>query len=364
MSRARRPLLWGAIAVGILLVALVGARRTDQGNPLDPASTGADGTKALVEILDELGARVSVSSDLPASGGGAVLLLSDDLDDSQRARLLGWVRQGGTLVVADPGSPVTRVEVVGTTSVGFLEAQLERHCGLRAMQDVQRVSAPGGLVFRVPSGAQACFPRGKGSWLVAQPVGGGTVVRLGGASALVNRGIGRADNAVLAASLLAPVEGGTVVVLRPPLPGGGARSLGDLVAPRVKLALWQLVVAFVLLALWRSRRLGRPVTEPRAVRIPGSELVVAVGNLLQRARHRQQAAALLAGDLRRILTERLGLPASAPPEQVAATVAARTGLDRERVLAALQPGTPRDEVELVRLGLAVDTIRTEVTSAR
>src|SRR6266545_1715888 len=329
MSRARRPLLWGAIAVGILLVALVGARRTDQGNPLDPASTGADGTKALVEILDELGARVSVSSDLPASGGGAVLLLSDDLDDSQRARLLGWVRQGGTLVVADPGSPVTRVEVVGTTSVGFLEAQLERHCGLRAMQDVQRVSAPGGLVFRVPSGAQACFPRGKGSWLVAQPVGGGTVV-----------------------------------VLRPPLPGGGARSRGDLVAPRVKLALWQLVVAFVLLALCRSRRLGRPVTEPRAVRIPGSELVVAVGNLLQRARHRQQAAALLAGDLRRILTERLGLPASAPPEQVAATVAARTGLDRERVLAALQPGTPRDEVELVRLGLAVDTIRTEVTSAR
>src|SRR6266545_1089795 len=319
MSRARRPLLWGAIAVGILLAALVGARRTAQGNPLDPASTGPDGTRALVEILDQLDARVVVSNDVPASGGGAVLLLSD---------------------------------------------ALERRCGLQALRDVQRVSAPGGLLFRDPPGGQGCFSRGEGSWLVAQPVGAGTVVRLGGASALVNREIGSADNAVLAASLLAPEEGGRVVVLQPPLPGGGSRQLSDLVAPRVKLGLWQLGVAFALLALWRGRRLGRPVTEPMAVSIPGSELVVAVGNLLQRARHRQQAAALLADDLRRTLSDRLGLPASAPPEQVAASVAARTGIERERVLAALQPGIPRGEPELVVLGQSVEAIRTEVTSAR
>jgi hypothetical protein len=364
MSRARWALPWGAIAVGIMLAALVGARGGDQGNPLDPASTGAAGTKALVEILKQLGARVAVSSDVPTSGDGSVLLLSDDLDERQRARLLDWARQGGTVVVADPGSPVTRVEAVGTTSVGFLDAELERHCGLEALRDVRRVSAPGGLVFRVPSSAQGCFPRDRGSWLVAQPVGAGAVVRLGGASALVNQEIGSADNAVLAASLLAPAEGASVVVLRPPPPGGGSQGLGDLVGARVKLALWQLGVAFVLLALWRSRRLGRPVTEPRAVSIPGSELVVAVGNLLQRARHRQQAATLLADDLRRTLAERLGLPASAPPEQVADTVATRTGIERERVLDALQPGTPRGEAELVRLGQSVDAIRTEVTDAR
>ncbi len=366
MSTARiwsRPLLWGVLALGVVLAGLLGARPADQGNPLDPASTGPDGTKALVEILGEIGARVSVSSDIPTFGGGAALLLSDDLDERGRASLLGWVRQGGTLVVADPKSPITRVEVVGTTSVGFLEAQLERRCGLAALRDVDRVSAPGGLVFRVPSGAQGCFPRERGSWLVAQPAGDGTVVRLGGASALVNQEIGRADNAVLVASLLAPSESRRVVVLQPPLPGGGSRELGDLVAPRVKLALWQVAVALGLLALWHGRRLGRPVTEPSAVRIPGSELVVAVGNLLQRGRHRRQAAALLADDLRRTLAERLGLPASAAPEQVAATVAARTGMERDRVLAAFQPGTPRDEAELVRLALSVDAIRTEVTSA-
>jgi hypothetical protein len=345
MSRARRPLLWGAIALGILLAALVGARRAGPGNPLDPASTAPDGTRALVEILDQLGARIQVTDAVPVSGGGAALLLSDHLDEGERAALLAWVRQGNTLVVADPGSPVTQVEAVGTTRVGFLDAKLERRCGVQALRDVRHVSAPGGLVFRVPPGGQGCFPRGEGSWLVVQPVGG-------------------ADNAILAASLLAPAEGGRVVVLKPPLPGAGSRRLSDLVAPRVKLALWQLAVAFALLALWRSRRLGRPVTEPAAVRIPGSELVVAVGNLLQRGRHRGQAAALLAGDLRRTLAERLGLPASAPPEQVAAAVTARTGMELGRVLAALQPGTPRDEAGLVRLARSVDAIRTQATSAR
>jgi hypothetical protein len=358
----RRVVVWGLVAGGLLLAAVVGSRRADQGLPLDPGSPRPNGTKALVETLRSLGARVSVGSRPPA-GRGAVLLLADDLSEQRRARLLDWVRQGGTLVVADPSSRVTRVEPVGDTRIGPLDAELEPRCAVPAVRDVRRVSAPGGLVFSVPAGAQGCFPRGRGSWLVAQPTGSGTVVRLGGASALANQQIGRADNAVLLVDLLSPTPDLEVVVLRPPSPGAGSSGLGELVAPRVKLALAQLVVAFLLLALWRSRRLGRPVTEPTAVRIPGSELVVAVGNLLHRARHRGQAAALLAGDLHRTLTERLGLPGAAPPEQVADTVATRTGIDRDRVLAVLRPPTPRDEAELVALGQAIDTIRTEVSSA-
>jgi antitoxin (DNA-binding transcriptional repressor) of toxin-antitoxin stability system len=360
--RTRQLLVWGLIIVGIVVAALVGSRRADQGLPLDPASPGPNGTKALVDTLRELGVKVSVSSE-PPSGDGTALLLADDLTQERRARLLDWVRQGGTLVVADPGSPVTRVQPAGDTRIGLIETDLEPHCGLPVTRDVGRVSAPAAVVFRVPPGARGCFPRGPGSWLVAEPTGGGTVVRLGGASALVNQEIGAADNAVLMVDLLSPAPGPGVVVLRPPAPGGGSKGLGALIAPRVKLALLQLLVGFLLLALWRGRRLGRPVAEPTAVRIPGSELVVAVGNLLQRARHRRQAAALLSGDLRRTLAERLGLPATAPADRVADTVSARTGIQRERVLAALEPSMPRDEAELVALGQAIDTIRTEVVSA-
>ena len=357
-----RALPWVGVVLGLALVVAVGGRRADEGAPLDPASPGPLGTKGLVEVLRGLGGRVVVSAEQPGAGTQVALLLSDDLTPQRRQGLLGWVRRGGTLVVADPGSGVTEVEQVGSTRIGLLDAEIERRCDVPALADVGRVAAPGGTVFEVPdgAGARACFPRNDGAWLLIQPVGSGTVVRLGGASALVNQELGEADNAVLLASLLAPTEGTTVQVLQPPLPGGGDAGLGDLIAPRVRLALWQLVVAFVLLALWRGRRLGRPVAEPQPVQLPGAELVVAVGNLLQRAKGRAQAAGLLTDDLRRSLAERLGLPPSAPADQVAETVAARTGIPRERVLRTLTQATPRDEAELVALSQAVDTIRREV----
>jgi Domain of unknown function (DUF4350) len=359
-SPVGRALPWVAVVLGLAVVVAVGGQREDEGNPLDPASPGPLGTKGLVEVVRELGGRVAVSADDPGAATDVALLLSDDLTPGRRQGLLAWVARGGTLVVADPSSGVTEVEQVGTTRIGLLDAELRRRCAVPALAGVGRVAAPGGVVFGIPEGARACFPRNDGAWLLIQPVGTGTVVRLGGASVLVNENLGEADNGVLLASLLVPAEGTAVQVLQPPLPGGGTAGLGDLIAPRVRLALWQLVVAFVLLALWRARRLGRPVAEPQPVQLPGAELVVAVGNLLQRAKGRGQAAGLLTDDLRRSLAERLGLPASAPPDQVADTVAARTGIPRERVLRTLTHPAPRDEAELVALSQAVDTIRREV----
>src|SRR5439155_8378229 len=131
----------------------------------------------------------------------------------------------------------------------------------------------------------------------------GVLVVVGGAGSFVNHRLDEADNAVLLASLLAPRARSRVVVLQPPPPGKGRSSLWDLIGRRVKLALWQLVVAFALLALWRARRLGRPVTEDPLVPAPGSELVVAVGNLLHRAGNRPQAGAVLRADRGRELTD-------------------------------------------------------------
>ena len=373
-SPVRRALPWVAVVLGVALVVAVAGRGAEEGNPLDPASPGPLGTKGLVEVLRGLGGRVTVSAGQPGTGIDTALLLSDDLTPQRRQGLLDWVRRGGTLVVADPSSGVTRVEPAGSTRFGLLDAEIERRCAVPALRDAERVAAPGGVVFEIPEGqgapgnrpdaTQACFPRNDGAWLLVQPLGGGTVVRLGGASALVNQELGEADNAILLASLLVPVEGTAVQVLQPPLPGGGTAGLGDLIAPRVRLALWQLVLAFVLLALWRARRLGRPVAEPQPVQLPGAELVVAVGNLLQRAKGRGQAAGLLTDDLRRSLAERLGLPPSTPADQVADTVAERTGIPRERVLRTLTRTTPRDEAELVALSQAADTIRREVTRVR
>jgi len=193
-------------------------------------------------------------------------------------------------------------------------------------------------------------------------IGRGTVVGLGGASALLNSRLGRADNAVLAATLLAPTRADRVVVLRPPAPGSGQEDLIDLVAPRAKLAVVQLGVAFVVVALWRARRLGRPVLEPQPVQVPGSALVIAVGQLLQRTRSRAQAAAVLGDDLRRTLASRLGLAPSAPAEVVADAVAGRSDRSSEEVLAVLAGQTPGDEEALVALARTVEQIREETGS--
>jgi hypothetical protein len=221
----------------------------------------------------------------------------------------------------------------------------------------------GGVGFDVPPEGTGCFPGGAGAFVAVADVGRGTVVGIGGAALLTNERLGDEDNAVLAAALLAPEPGTRVAVVRPAAAGGGGtKSLGDLVSPGVKGALLQLGVAFLLYALWRARRLGRPVPEPQPVPLAASELVVAVGNLLQQAGRRDQAGALLRADLRRRLAERLSLPLDAPAEVVATTAAARTGIPLERLRAALAPVPLREDEELVALSAEVAAVE-EVVGA-
>jgi hypothetical protein len=365
----RRSLPWVLLAVGLVVAVILLRPRGPNYPPLDPASPKPDGTKAMVDVLRELDAEVVVLGRVrPPADADTTLLLVDTLTPEGRTDLLDWVRAGGTLVVADPESLITTAEVNGQTDVGILNPPLERRCQVPALRLVNRVDASGSRLFKVPTGATGCFQRDQdAAWLLIEPVGQGNVVRLGGAGPLVNAQLGKEDNGLLAVSLLAPRPGTRVAVYPPGFGPAGAtaekQTLGDLIATGVKTAIWQLVVAFVFLALWRGRRLGKPVLEPTPVEIPGSELVLAVGNLLQRARLRGQAAGALADDLRRTLAERLGLPPSTPAEQVAEIAADRSGVPRERVLAALT-AAPGDEAALVAAAQTVETVRREVAGDR
>jgi hypothetical protein len=238
-----------------------------------------------------------------------------------------------------------------------------------ALRGVERVETGPVDLLQAPAGSTACFTRNGAdgrvaAWLVIVARGRGTIVVLGGPGALVNARLGHADNAVLAAALLAPHAGERVAVLGPRPPGTGTRTLSDLVPTRVRLMLAQLALAFVVVVAWRARRLGRPVLEAQPVELAGSELVVAVGNLLQRARGRARAATVLRQDLRRTLATRLGLATDASAEQVADAAAAWSGIPSERVRGLLDGGTPADEAALVRLGQDVESVREEVVGGR
>jgi hypothetical protein len=140
----------------------------------------------------------------------------------------------------------------------------------------------------------------------------------------------------------------------------GDRSLSDLVPDSVREALVQLLIAFVVFALWRGRRLGRPVAETQPVQIAGSELVVAVGNLMQTAGRPEAAASQLRDELRRDLTARLGLPPNATADVIADIAAARSGVARDRVYSALTDAPPTSADALLRAAQETELVRTAV----
>jgi hypothetical protein len=167
----RRARPWLLLGGAVLVVALLPAPQRDGGPPLDPRSNGPLGARALVLVLEELGADVELAAG-PGPGTDAALLLSDHLDDASRARLLDWVRAGGTLVVADPRSELAPlVERSGDELLGPADGDdrgLRPQCDLPVLAKVGRIDLRGAVAFRPPPGAVACFPFGDGFALVAR----------------------------------------------------------------------------------------------------------------------------------------------------------------------------------------------------
>ena len=166
------------------------------------------------------------------------------------------------------------------------------------------------------------------------------------------------------AALLAPRDGTRVAVLDPGRPtiaaaGQGNKTLWGLVPPGVKLGLLQVGLAFLIYVFWRVRRLGKPVAEPQPVKVAGSELVSAVGGLLERSKSPQHAADVMRADLRRDLILHLGIPHNLADDTLGQVLAARTGLDEARLQAALGPGPVTSDRDLLAVAQLIDYVRKE-----
>ena len=363
----RRPVVLAVVAVAVVLLVLALVGRDDSrvtGPSLSPASVGDDGTKAMVLLLEHFGATVRLDDALPQANEQVALVLRDRFSGDERQRVRTWVAAGGTLVVADPTSDLTEAAVDDVNATSIVRAT----CDLPGLDGVQQLSLGAadsgpdpkdGALYRVGASTQSCFGDGHTAYIVAVPRGRGTIISIGGANPLTNARLDDGDNAALVTDLLL-AHGDTVTVMDPNRAGRGNTPLIDLLPSRVVEAVLQLLVAFAIYALWRARRLGKPVVEPQPVAVAGSRLVEAVGRLYQRTGSAMQAAHDLRVDVRRLLVQRYGLPANAPAEAIAEVVAARTGLDRERVRWAVGDWPIQDEATLVQLAAELDAIRQEV----
>jgi hypothetical protein len=297
-----------------------------------------------------------------------MLLFTDLLDEDQRDAVDEWVAGGGVLVVTDPVSefvPPDAFQDFQRSSDLGPAATLRGRCEIGALDeiDVSKVTPlHGGALYDVSGSADTCLVSGDGlAYIAVRERGSGTIVAVGGAGMMVNAALAEGTNAPVASALLATGQGTDIVVLEPgPLgSAGGDRGLIELISPGVKRFVLQLMIAFVAFALWRGRRLGRPVSEPQPVKVAASELVAAVGGLLDRSRSPRHAADLLRADLRRFLGDRMGLPPGSGDDALVSVTAARTGVAEDRLRLALTDPVD-DDAGLVRLASTIDSIRQEV----
>lgn len=360
MTRRRSTVV--AVAVGVLVLAgLVWLLRpTPSGTPLDPRGTDAVGTAAMVRLVERLGATVEVTDTVPDGPDQVLVVLVDRLDDGQREAVRQRVEDGARLVLLDPRSPLSPVEPSGLLVTDLVGAVGEApNCPLLDGY-VDRVESARWTVFEPTTATSArCFPVEGGFGLLVQPQGDGEVVVTGVADALVNREIGQAHHARLAAALLQPDEVGRVTVVWDATVGGGDTELLDLVPGSLRTAFWVLVVGLVLYALARARRLGRPVAEELPVRVPASELALSIGELLARHGHRDAAAARLRADLRQEVATALHVPRDTPPDVLAELLAERAGddLDRAGLHTALVDAPVPDDESLVAVTAALARVR-------
>jgi hypothetical protein len=357
----------GSLALlGLLVLAgVVGAslRETGEGGRLDPSSFAPDGSRAVRELLEDEGVRVTRlvgtrGLDAAAAGGATVLVAVPELLTEADAELLADL-PGPLVLVEAPGSVLSDagvpVDVAGT-----LEVEERRPaCSLPAAERAGTVLL-GGLRYRsTDPGAIACYAEGGAGTLL---VTGRTAV-LGSGDLLTNAELDQEGDAALALGLLGTRDELVWVVPGPSAQPETGRSLWSQLDDGWRTAALGLALAALVLALTRGRRLGRVVTEPLPVVVRAAEAVEGRGRLYRAAQARGPAAEALRSGARERLRRRLGLAPSADRAGLVATAAERTGREAGAVDLLLYGPPPVDDAALVRLADDLDTLTREVAGS-
>ena len=384
--RWRVPLaIVAVIAIGGMLIALISQLSRPRTNGyLDPASSYADGSRALADILGERGFTVSPAYSpgsaisavrrAAARGGGArsvtVIVTSPGLISNGHAAALR--RTGADLLLVAPGRRALAALAPGLSIAGGPAGTYARSLQPRCALDAARLAGPAmtdGITYRAPAGAVGCYPvpHRPGFSVVSYAAAGRRVTVIGGAAPLSNGLLTAEGNAALMLNLLRDHRDIVWLVpqpataLPPPVPPGSVQPRGPALVPwEADLVIIQLAVAVLLAALWRSRRHGPLIAEQLPVVVRASETVEGHGRLYQARRARARAAAALRAQLLSGVLPALGLARDAPPQAVSDALAARTRYSAAEISAIVFGPAPGSDEDLVRLARSLDELDREV----
>ena len=176
------------------------------------------------------------------------------------------------------------------------------------------------------------FVQTSGALLVEYPHGKGRIVLLSDPFIVANNGISRADNLQLAVNV---VTGDGGLVAFDEFHQGRSATHNALIQYFEGTPVLAICGQFVLLGLmviWsRGIRFARPLPLPHVDRRSSLEFVASMAELQQRARAHDLALENIYGRVRRVLVRHAGVNHNSPRAEIAARVAARSGINQQKL---------------------------------
>ncbi len=363
----RHPITWLLVIVVIAsayLTYLSARGNGDQPFLDDPSEQGGLAFRRLTEQYN-----VNLERTAHPKQGSTVLVMSSTSLGS--ADLAEFVKQGGTVVAA--GRFPAELDVKDIRDDARNNPVLQPQCNASWAQGVGSVRVASSRTYPVMKASESdvgCFPSGTSTYFaVEKHVGLGRMILLTTDQMFTNELIGEQDNAVLVANLIGAQGGGTLQILDPSVdPGNDAnfsdKSLLEVVPAAFYMAMLQVVVVFVVLALNRGRRFGRLVTEDLPVKLPASALVVAQGELMDTAGQTNATAAVLRSDVRRKVALLVGADPTLDADSLVATVESRTGIEPRRLRYVLVDSPVSNGSQLLALSQEIERLHQEVVNVR
>ncbi|KQX17332.1 hypothetical protein ASC82_03795 [Streptomyces sp. Root431] len=375
-----------ALVLALILIggiALATVRSTETHGALDPRSADPTGSRAVAELLRDLGVTITTVTTLAearaATDARATLLVTtpDLLTEAQQAALRETMTDSGARTVllgAGPASLSTLAPDV-TAATDTPVSNRAPACSLPAATRAGSVEL-GGERYAITPGteADACYPADGRPTLVRLPgTGTADTVLLGSPDILYNNRLDQQGNASLALQLLGSRP--HLVWYLPSLADTSATAdapTGDTTDNFLALIpsgwLWgtlQLAVAALLAAIWRGRRLGPLVTERLPVAIRASETTEGRARLYRKANARDRAATVLRTATRTRIAPLLGVPLqdAHSPDRLLPALSARLPETTADPRTLLFGPTPADNATLIRLADQLDALEREVRTS-
>lgn len=346
------------IALIMLTVALFTSAATNN-RADDPRSVLPSGTSALAQLLSDEGVRVQPADDVETAARQAVAGTTLVVANADRLR----PEQARQLLVNRPTRVILlRPTTRGLAAFGAAASTASPDDGVRAPGCEEPAAQRAGAILlddaravytSSASPAAACYPGdGGAAWLRTGGVTGSIDLVAGGVS---NADLGEQGNAAFGMNVFGSQP--TVVWLMAERQAGERPERPTLLPSWWAIGIVQLVVALIVIGIWRGRRLGPIMVEPLPVRVRSSETVVGHGRLYFRIAARDRAAEALRAGARERLGRRFGHRTD--PDALVTALAQHTGRPAPQVATLLYGPAPTTDEALLAFARALDDLEQE-----